>query len=383
MSSPTLLSSVPAVEALRADVRAFLSDAWARGLFEPRCDSWLTGFSRDFSRELGARGWIGLNWPAAYGGRDRPEIERYVVTEELLAAGAPVAAHWIAQRQTGPLLMRFGTEAQKQRFLPAIARGECSFAICMSEPNSGSDLASVRTRAAKVDGGWRVNGRKVWTSHANESDFGILFCRTADATADRHAGLSQLLLDLRAPGVEIRPIRLLNGEEHFSEVTLDDVFIPDDLLVGEIGNGWTQVTSELALERSGPERFMSVMPLLLAFIDATTLDVGARSFSDERRVEVTGWASAQLYSLRALSLGVVDQIAAGQDAAVDAALTKDLGTRFEQECVERIRASFETQPDGPLGAMLAQAVAASPNFTLRGGTNEILRGIVAESLVAS
>lgn len=383
MSSPTLLKSVPPVEALRADVRAFLSDARARGAFEPRCDSWLTAFSRDFSRELGSRGWIGLNWPAAYGGRDRPEIERYVITEELLAAGAPVAAHWIAQRQTGPLLLRFGTEAQKQRFLPAIARGDCSFAICMSEPNSGSDLASVRTRAARVDGGWRVNGRKVWTSHAHESDFGILFCRTAAATADRHAGLSQLLLDLRAPGVAIRPIRLLNGEEHFSEVTLDDVFISDDLVVGEIGNGWKQVTSELALERSGPERFMSVMPLLLAFIDRATSDERGTYFSDAHRAEIVGWAAAQLHSLRALSLRVVDQLAAGRDAAVDAALTKDLGTRFEQECVERIRASFETQPDGPLGALLAQAVTASPNFTLRGGTNEILRGIVAESLVAS
>ena len=383
MSSPTVLSGVPAVEALRTEVRAFLSDAKARGAFEPRCDSWLSGFSREFSRELGSRGWIGLNWPAAYGGRDRPEIERYVITEELLAAGAPVAAHWIAQRQTGPLLLRFGTEAQKQRFLPAIARGECSFAICMSEPNSGSDLASVRTRATKVEGGWRVQGRKVWTSHAQKSDFGILFCRTADPTADRHAGLSQLLLDLRAPGVEIRPIRLLNGEEHFSEITLDDVFISDDLAVGEIGNGWTQVTSELALERSGPERFLSVLPLLLAFIDAATSDERATYFSDDRRAEIVGWAAAQLYALRALSLRVVDQLAAGRDAAVDAALTKDLGTRFEQDCVERIRGAFENQPDGLLGALLAQSVTASPNFTLRGGTNEILRGIVAESVVAS
>ena len=376
MSSPALADTRSSVDALREEVRAFLADARARGAFEPRCDSWLTGFSRSFSRELGMRGWIGLNWPAAFGGRDRPEIERYAITEELLAAGAPVAAHWIAQRQTGPLLLRFGTEAQKRRFLPAIARGECSFAICMSEPNAGSDLASVRTRATRVDGGWRVNGRKVWTSHAHESDFGILFCRTSEPTADRHEGLSQLLLDLRAPGVSIRPIRLLSGDEHFSEITLDDVFIGDDMVVGKIGDGWRQVTSELALERSGPERFMSVMPLILAFVDAVR--------GDAARHELIGRMAARLFALRSLSLSIVDALANGRDAAVESALTKDLGTRFEQEITELVRVAFDAEPDASLGGvsqLLAQAIIASPNFTLRGGTNEILRGIVAASVV--
>ena len=379
MSSPAI-SAAPgkhAVDDLRAEVRAFLRDAQARGEFAPRCDSWLTGFSRPFSLALGARGWIGLNWPSAYGGRDRPEIERYAITEELLAAGAPVAAHWIAQRQTGPLLLRYGTEAQKQRFLPAIARGECAFAILMSEPGAGSDLAAVRTRGAKVDGGWRVNGRKVWTSHAHESDFGTLFCRTSDATAERHAGLSQLLLDLRAPGVSIRPIRLLNGEEHFSEITLDDVFVADDMVVGHIGEGWLQVTSELALERSGPERFMSVLPLILAFIEA------ARGKAD--RAELVGRIAAQLFALRSLSLSIVEALSGGRDAAVNAALTKDLGTRFEQEVTDAIRVACDAEADASgddVSRLLAEAILASPNFTLRGGTNEILRGIVAGSVLS-
>ena len=376
MSSPALAETQASVDVLREEVRAFLADARARGAFEPRCDSWLSGFSRSFSRDLGARGWIGLNWPAAYGGRDRPEIERYAITEELLAAGAPVAAHWIAQRQTGPLLLRFGTEDQRRRFLPAIARGECSFAICMSEPNAGSDLASVRTRATRADGGWRVSGRKVWTSHAHESDFGILFCRTSEPTAQRHEGLSQLLLDLRAPGVSIRPIRLLSGDEHFSEITLDDVYVADDMVVGTIGDGWRQVTSELALERSGPERFMSVMPLILAFVDAAR--------GDAARHELIGRMAANLFALRSLSLSIVDALASGRDAAVASALTKDLGTRFEQEITEAIRVTFGAEPDASSGGvteLLAQAIIASPNFTLRGGTNEILRGIVAASVV--
>ena len=378
MSSPAV-SDAPGKHAaldLRAEVRVFLRDARASGAFTPRCDSWLSGFSRPFSAALGARGWIGLNWPSAYGGRDRPEIERYAITEELLAAGAPVAAHWIAQRQTGPLLLRYGTEAQKQRFLPAIARGECAFAILMSEPGAGSDLAAVRTRGKQVDGGWRISGRKIWTSHAHESDFGILFCRTSDATADRHAGLSQLL-HLRAPGVSIRPIRLLNGEEHFSEITLDDVFIADDMVVGRLGDGWRQVTSELALERSGPERFMSVLPLILAFVEAAR--------GEERRAELVGRIAAHLFALRSLSLSIVEALASGRDAAVNAALTKDLGTRFEQEVTEAIRVAWDAEPDAAaddVSRLLAQAILASPNFTLRGGTNEILRGIVAESVLS-
>jgi alkylation response protein AidB-like acyl-CoA dehydrogenase len=364
--------------ALRAEVRQLLAEALAAGRFVPTCDAWLAGFDPAFSRELGRRGWIGLNWPARYGGRDRPEIERYAITEELLGAGAPVAAHWIAQRQSGPLLLRFGTEEQRQRFLPAIAQGECFFAICMSEPDAGSDLAAVQTRARPVDGGWSVTGRKVWTSHAHRSQYAILFCRTAPPAEDRHAGFSQFILDLAAPGVTVRPIRLLTGEAHFNEVTLDEVFIPDELVVGEIGNGWTQVTSELGYERSGPERFMSPLPLLLAWLGS----LGAEP--DRANAELLGRLTARLWSLRQLSLAVTAGLQRGDDVATSAALVKDLGTTLEQEMVEALRAAVGGEPDAGsadrLEVLLAQAVAASPGFTLRGGTNEILRGIIARAL---
>lgn len=365
--------------ALRAEVREFLADALASGAFEPSCDAWLAGHDPAFSRELGRRGWIGLNWPARYGGRDRPEIERYAITEELLGAGAPVAAHWIAQRQSGPLLLRFGTEEQRQRFLPAIAGGECYFAICMSEPDAGSDLAAVQTRALRVNGGWAITGRKVWTSHAHRSHYAILFCRTTPPNReDRHAGFSQFILDLAAPGVTVRPIRLLTGEAHFNEVTLDEVFIPDELVVGEIGNGWQQVTSELGYERSGPERFMSPMPLLLAWLGS----LGAEP--DRASAELLGRLTARLWSLRQLSVSVTLALQRGEEVATSAALVKDLGTSLEQEIVEALRAAIGCEPDpsGPdrLAMLLAQAIGAAPGFTLRGGTNEILRGIVARAL---
>lgn len=369
------------IAALRAQVRAFLEDARRREAYAPRVDSWITGHDPAFSREMGRRGWIGLNWPSRYGGRDRPEMERYVITEELLAAGAPVAAHWFAQRQTGPLLLKHGTEAQRERFLPAIARGECFFAICMSEPGAGSDLASVQTRAERVEGGWRVSGRKVWTSHAHRSHFGILLCRTSPAGDKRHEGLSQLILDLHAEGVSIRPIKLLNGEAHFSEVLLESVFVPDDMVVGKIGSGWAQVLSELAFERSGPERFLSMFPLVAAFLEASGAEPDALS------TETIGVLAAHLATLRRMSWDIARALGRGEAPATRAALVKELGTRFEQWSVEAIRnvGKREADPDGGdlVAVLLAEAIAASPTVTLRGGTSEILRGIVAREMVAS
>src|SRR5206468_7210825 len=182
----------PEAEALRAEVREFLRRELGDAAPVRRAHSW-GGFDREFSKKMGVRGWIAMTWPKRYGGHERSALERYVVLEEMLAAGAPVSSHWIAQRQSGPLFLRFGTEAQRQRFLPAIARGECFFAIGMSEPDAGSDLASVQTRARKVDGGWSVTGRKVWTSHAHRSHYAILFCRTDGPAEDRHAGFSQFV----------------------------------------------------------------------------------------------------------------------------------------------------------------------------------------------
>jgi len=149
---------------LRHEVRSFLAEQVQAGVFVPHVDTWLTRWDRDFTRELARRGWLGMVIPTEYGGQGRTYLERFVLTEELLVVGAPVAAHWIAERQIGPSLLTYGTEEQKQAFLPGISRGEIVFGIGMSEPDSGSDLASVRTRAEQVDGGWRLTGTKIWTS---------------------------------------------------------------------------------------------------------------------------------------------------------------------------------------------------------------------------
>lgn len=364
--------------ALRREVQEFLRAERQTGGFEPKPDSWLSGYSPEFTRKLAERGWIGMTWPREYGGCERSNLERFVVAEELVAAGAPVAAHWIADRQSGPLILRLGTERQRSEVLPAVARGECYFAIGLSEPDTGSDLASVSTTAVQVEGGWSLTGRKIWTSGAQHSHYMITLCRTSPRSEDRHAGLSQMVVDLHAPGVEIRPILILTGEHHFNEVILDSVLVPDDMVVGEIGNGWAQATSELAFERSGPERVLSTFPLLYELVSELDGSPG-----EQAAVEV-GRLAARLWALRNMSASIAGLLEQGIDPVVEAALVKDLGTRYEQEVASAARLVLAAEPslgsERRYSALLARSILHSPGFTLRGGTNEILRGVVARGL---
>jgi alkylation response protein AidB-like acyl-CoA dehydrogenase len=367
-------------ETLRAEVRAFLSESFAEGGWQRNSD-FGAGFSPEFTRKLAAKGWVGMTWPKKYGGRERSMLERYVVTEELLAAGAPVFAHWIADRQSGPLLLRFGSEAQRQSILPLITAGECYFSIGMSEPDSGSDLASVRTRAERRGRGWRLNGAKVWTSNAHRNHMMIALCRTGEAGEDRHGGLSQFLIDLKNDDLTINPIINMLGGHEFNEVVFDDMEIPEDRLIGKQGDGWRQVTSELAYERSGPERFLSNFHIFRALVD----EIGASP--DARQAAALGRLASRLWTLRRMSLSVAAMLEAGESPDVEAAIVKDLGNRFEREVVETARTIVPPQPTGlPSGnqgdfaAMMAEAILRLPSFTLRGGTTEIMRSIIARGL---
>ncbi|MCW2241724.1 acyl-CoA dehydrogenase family protein [Azospirillum canadense] len=373
--------SSDATEALRAEVRDFLRTELADRPPRRRADSW-NGFDRAFSRKMGERGWIAMTWPKRYGGHERSALERYVVLEEMLAAGAPVAAHWIADRQSGPLLLKNGTEEQRLSILPRIASGDCTFCIGMSEPDSGSDLAAVRTRAVPVaedeGGGWRVNGTKLWTTYAHHAQYMILFCRTDGGAEDRQGGTSQLLVDLSTPGITIRPILDLSGAHHFNEVVFEDVLLPEDALIGRRGDGWNQVMSELAFERSGPERFLSSMALLTELVRAL-----GPSPSGHAAIAL-GRLVGHLIVLRRLSRSVADMLDKGENPALQASLVKDLGALFEQEIPEIARQLVEAEPDldstREFSAVLAHTVMNAPAFSLRGGTREILRGIIARGL---
>ena len=366
----------PEAEALRQEVRDFLKTELAARKPVERAESW-TGLDPAFSRAMGTRGWIGMTWPKEHGGHERSALERYVVLEEMLAAGAPVGLHWIADRQSGPLILRVGSDEQK-KILPGIAAGEIYVCIGMSEPDVGSDLASVRTRAEKVEGGYKVNGTKVWTSFAHLSQYMILFCRTG-SSEDRHGGVSQFLVDLQnTPGIAISPILALTGEHHFNEVVFQDVFLTESALLGKEGDGWNQVTSELAFERSGPERFLSSFWLLIELVRAL-----GRDPSDAAAVAI-GRLTSHIMTLRRLSRSVAGMLQAGENPALQAALVKDLGALLEQEIPEIARGLVEAEPDRgstqAFAATLAHTMMHAPSFSLRGGAREILRGIIARGL---
>lgn len=366
----------PEAEAIRADVRAFLAEALAGYPPTRRAESWM-GFDAQFSRRLGARGWIGMALPKRYGGADASPFTRYVVIEELLAAGAPVSAHWFADRQSGPQILHYGTEAQKEFHLPAICRGEQFFCIGMSEPNSGSDLASIKTSARRVGDTWVVNGQKVWTTNAHRSHYMIALVRTS-VDSKRNEGLSQFIIDLSLPGITIRPIKDLTGATHFNEVFFDDLTLDADALIGTEGQGWAQVTAELAFERSGPERFLSSIALLHTLIG----EIGGEP--DALQAREIGRLTARLITLRQMSLAVTAQLAAGRNPAWEASVVKELGTTFEQELPELAQLLLEALPTTRGGSeharVLAYLTQEAPSFSLRGGTREILRGIIARGL---
>jgi len=370
----------PEDEALRGAVRAFLREALRDRPAHERAQSW-AGYSPAFSRALGERGWLGITWPKAYGGAQRSAFARYVLVEEFLNAGAPVGSHWIADRQSGPLILKFGTEAQRRAYLPPIARGESFFCIGMSEPNAGSDLASVRTRATPDGhGGWRLNGQKIWTTNAHHCDHMIALVRSSGDAADRQKGLSQFIVDLRSPGVTVRPITDMSGADHFCEVFFDDVPLSADALIGNEGQGWEQVTAELAFERSGPERIFSSIVLFDNWLAWLRTPQGASPEAERR----AGRILSQLAPLRALSVAVTERLSQGESPVVEAALVKDLGTTLEQRIATVIADDLGSRPDvqppAELLLTLDHIIRVAPCYSLRGGTREILRGMIARGL---
>ena len=380
LQSLSLTALPPEDEALRTEVRAFLAERLRGVPAHVRARSW-NGFDAAFSRALGAQGWLGITLPTEYGGGGRSPFARYVLVEEFLNAGAPVAGHWIADRQSAPLILKYGTEAQKRFYIPPICRGESFFCIGMSEPNSGSDLASVRTRAVRNEAGWLLNGQKIWTTNAHNCHYMIALVRTSGEPGDRHAGLSQVIVDLKLPGITVRPITDLSGDQHFNEVFFDNVQLAPDALIGAEGQGWAQVTAELAFERSGPERLYSSVVLFDEWLAWVRTPPGRTPDA----LRLAGKVAARLAPLRAMCIAVTEKLVQGQSPIVEAALVKDLGTGVEQAIPALIAddlASRANPEDVPAELLhtLAYVTQVAPSFSLRGGTRDILRGMIARGL---
>lgn len=363
----------------RSELRAFIKEATQGMDAYARARSWL-GFDAGFSKKLAAKGWLGLTLPKQYGGAEKGYFSRFVLSEELLGAGAPVSAHWIADRQSGPLILRYGSEAQKQFYLPRICQGDAFFCIGMSEPNSGSDLASIKSRAVKNDKGWLLNGSKIWTTNAHKSHYMIALVRTSGEPDDRQKGLSQLIIDLSLPGVTVRPIVDVAGDAHFSEVFFTDVQLAEDALIGNEGDGWEQVNAELAFERSGPERIYSSMALVECFLK----ECRQQGWQSEQVQATLGGIVARLAVLRTMSLAITCKLAKGENPSVEASLVKDYGTGLEQDIPKLIADCMGEHPEWAPSVELIKTLAlvdqVCPSYSLRGGTREILRGIIARGL---
>jgi len=364
---------------LRREVRAFLEEAKAEGLWEPSKKWWME-FNRPFSQALGARGWIGMTWPRRYGGQERPALERYVVTEELLANGAPIRCHWAADRQIGPLILEFGTDWQKETLLPAFASGGVSIAVGLSEPDSGSDLSAIRSRAVRSEGGWLVDGRKIWITNAHNSRYMTLFVRTSSDTANRRDGITRFLVDMQSSGISVLPIKHMAGEADLNEVVFDQVFVPDRMVIGDIDKAWSQMGSELANERSSPDRWTASLGLYRQMVD----HVGPKPGRAE--AEAIGRIAAHLWTLKGMSLSIAGMNERGQNTVVEGSVVKDLGTHLDQEIPDMVRrlvdeeARADLPPDHTLLRDLHYGLLFSPALTIRGGTREILRNGIARAL---
>ena len=362
---------------LRDKVRSFLDKEISNGTFQPHVGD---GFDTGFSRKVGEQGWIGMTWPKKYGGQEMSQFERYVVTEEMLLAGAPTWAHFTADRQSGPILLKYSSEELKRKILPEIVKGECTFAIGMSEPDSGSDLFAAKTRAEPHADGWLINGRKTWTSFAHRSQYMIGLFRTSKATEkNRRHGLTQFLVDMKTPGITVRPIRNSTGQHDFNDVIFEDVVVPAKHMLGELDMAWKQATSELAFERSGPERFLQNIYILTELIRI----VGKQP--DQHTAERIGRLIAQLQSLRQMSISVAGMLSKGDEPVLEASIVKDVGTNWEQELPNAAReiAALLQHDDNNRSSfeeLIQESVIMSPKFTIQGGTREILRGVIARGL---
>jgi len=385
------LPSLPGGSAgLRAELRAFLAEAGRDWTPAVRARSWM-GFDRDFSRELGARGWIGMVWPKAYGGHERSGLERVVVLEELLAVGAPVGAHWIGDRQSGPLILRRGTEEQRRKILPGIASGKLAFCIGLSEPEAGSDLAALRTKAVPDDAGapevYRVNGQKVWTTDGHWAQFGYLLART-DAGAPKHKGISAFICDMCAPGVTVRPLRELTGTSDFNEVFLDDVEIPAANMIGAPGQGWVIANSTLAHERGSVGAIVVKLRLAIeALTDlAGRVRIAGRPALDSDRIrDQIGMFTSAVDALSALTYANITRWTRGTERSHDAAMAKLMFSElnlaiatFAVELAGEDGVLVGGDPRVPDGGRWQDEWLYARAYTIAGGSSEIMRNLIAE-----
>lgn len=331
-------------------------------------DSWLIGNDRAFSQELAQRGWLGMTWPVEHGGGGYSTLERFMVVEGLIATGAPIASSWFADRQIGPTLLQFGTDEQRQAWLPGIVNGTSQWSIGMSEPDAGSDVASVRTHASRDGDRWIVNGQKIWTSGAADADFIYLVART-DPDAPPHKGLSEFVVAMDSPGITIKPITDLTGNRHFCEVFFEEVEVPHGHLCGELNGSFGQIMRQMEHERGGIDRLVSNR----ALYDLIREETGTISDPLLRQ------RFSRAESIYTIARHMILREVVGQAPAGWSAVTKTLATEFEIEVAELCGSVMG--PQSMLWNRVSRNICYAPAYTLMGGTTLILRNIIGERVL--
>jgi alkylation response protein AidB-like acyl-CoA dehydrogenase len=354
------------------DIQALSDEAQAVGRaateqLDIKEDSWLRGMSREFPLELAARGWLGMTWPTEFGGGGRSALERFVVFEALIAEGAPMAAIWFSDRQIGPTLLQFGSPMQQERFLPDLVSGTSMWCVGMSEPDAGSDVASLRTRAERQGGRWIINGQKVWTSGAHDSDWLYLIARS-DAEAPKHKGLSEFLVDMSAPGIEVRTIKDMSRDEHFCEVHFTDVEVPAEMMVGTENDAFRQIMRQMEHERGGIDRLESNRRLYLDVMPSADRDHPV--IRQQIATLETGYRIGRIMVLREVL---------GEAPPGWSSVTKTWCTEFEQRVADFIVTAAGM--DATLWGRVARNLCYAPGYTIMGGTTQILRNIIGERVL--
>ena len=351
--------------ALRSKARTVALDAVARyGRFN---DTWMNGYSKEFSQELAGHGWIGMTWPTEFGGGGRPGIERLIVAEEMIAAGAPIAASWFADRQMGPALIAYGTKEQQDAFLPDMLAGKTTWCIGMSEPNAGSDLASLKTFALLDGDEWVINGQKIWTSFGEVADYCYLICRTSN-DGPPHAGISEIIVPMNTPGIDVRPIQDMTTNRHFCEVFYTDVRVPKNNLVGQQGGAFAQTMRQLEHERGGIDRLVSNKALYdMAVKRADTSDFRVRQ--EIANIEI-GYRIGRILVIRE----TLRQAPAGFSAA-----TKCFCTELETKIANFVFKVFGA--DAMMWDDVTQGLAYASGYTIMGGTSNVMRNILGERVL--
>jgi alkylation response protein AidB-like acyl-CoA dehydrogenase len=369
----------------RQEVRDFLEGEIKRGLFQPACDGWIQGFSPEFTKKVAEKGWLGLNWPKEYGGQGRSNVDRFILTEEMLRYGAPAALHWFADRQIGRAIIHFGTPEQKKDMLPKILRGEAYVGLGMSEPEAGSDLGSLQTKANEEGDSYVLNGQKMWTSCARYMNYMYLVART-DPNAPKHRGISEFIIPSNLPGISIRPTIDITGTEAWGEVFFDNVKIPKTALIGEKNRGFYQIVNQLDFERSGLERLMGNYPLFDAIVQFSkeTKRNGKLICREPLIRDKLARLQVEFDIGRLLTYRVALVMDSGRAPNMEAAMAKAYCTAFEQHLADlstRILGLYGQLIAGskwtPIMGMAPHSFLGSMGYSLQAGTSEILRNVVA------